>query len=97
MSLKDSISELERQNSELKQQLQEVESITAKKFKNPLDFQHRLKWYIMGKHSGAIFTEKRNTRDSNESCLLNILEEQSNSIPTDGTSDSNELKLNRSF
>lgn len=55
---------------------------------SPLDFQYRLKWYIMGKHSEAIFTEKRNTRESNESCLLNILEDQSYSILIDSTDSS---------
>nr|CAH7759845.1 unnamed protein product [Callosobruchus chinensis] len=39
---------------------------------SPLDFKYRLRWYILGKHSAAIFTESRNTIESSEPCLSNI-------------------------
>lgn len=45
---------------------------------SPLDFRYRLRWYILGKHSAAIFTENRNTAESNEECLLDILNESTN-------------------
>lgn len=40
----------------------------------PLDFQHRLKWYILGKHSAAVFTQNTNTEDTAEPCLIKPLE-----------------------
>ncbi|CAH1955417.1 unnamed protein product [Acanthoscelides obtectus] len=43
---------------------------------SPLDFKYRLRWYILGKNSSAIFTECRN-----ESCLTNMIE--SSSLPSD--------------
>lgn len=42
---------------------------------SPIDFTHRLKWYILGKNSAAVFTENRNTMEAEDSCLLNILSE----------------------
>lgn len=44
---------------------------------SPLEFKYRLRWYILGKNSSAIFTENRNTLESSESCLINVLEELS--------------------
>lgn len=42
---------------------------------SPLDFKYRLRWYILGRNSAAIFTENRNTLESDESCLLNVFQE----------------------
>lgn len=41
---------------------------------NPLDFKYRLKWYILGKNSTAVFTENKNTEDTTDQCLLQPLE-----------------------
>lgn len=32
-----------------------------------------LRWYLLGKHSSAVFTEHRNTQDTDEECLVNCL------------------------
>lgn len=39
----------------------------------PLDFKYRLRWYILGKHSAALFVQSKNTEDVSEPCLLNPL------------------------
>lgn len=52
---------------------------------SPMDFKYRLRWYILGKHSSAIFTENRHTMEANDTCLLNILNESdgpSTSLPS---------------
>ncbi|CAI6355939.1 unnamed protein product [Macrosiphum euphorbiae] len=37
----------------------------------PLNFRYRLRWYILGKHSNAVFTSNRNTEESqSEECLI---------------------------
>lgn len=35
-----------------------------------LDFKYRLKWYILGKNSSAIFTNNKNTEETSETFLL---------------------------
>lgn len=40
-----------------------------------LDFKHRLRWFILGKHSAAIFVENKNTTEGNETNLIKVLEE----------------------
>nr|CAH7756017.1 unnamed protein product [Callosobruchus chinensis] len=50
---------------------------------SPLDCKYRLHWYILGKHSAAIFTESRNTIESNEHCLSNISTE--NTLQTEAS------------
>lgn len=40
---------------------------------HPLDFKHRLKWYILGKYSNSIFTENQNVDNTEEACLLQPL------------------------
>nr|CAH7733081.1 unnamed protein product [Callosobruchus chinensis] len=42
---------------------------------SPLEFKHRLRWYILGNNSAAVFTENRNTVESHEQCLLKVLSE----------------------
>lgn len=37
---------------------------------SPLDLKYRLRWYIMGKQSAAIFTENGNSLESSEGCFL---------------------------
>lgn len=37
----------------------------------PLDFKYRLRWYLLGKHSAAIFSQNKNTKDDNEPSLVN--------------------------
>lgn len=32
-----------------------------------------LRWYLLGKYSSSVFTEHRNTKDTNEDCLVNCL------------------------
>ncbi|KAK9721166.1 hypothetical protein QE152_g21681 [Popillia japonica] len=41
---------------------------------HPLDFRHRLRWYLLGKHATTVFTNNTNTKDTNEQCLLSSLE-----------------------
>lgn len=42
---------------------------------NPLDFVYRLRWYILGKNSAAIFTCNKNTEETmEETCLVKPLE-----------------------
>nr|CAH7744568.1 unnamed protein product [Callosobruchus chinensis] len=42
---------------------------------SPMDFKYRLRWYILGKNSSAIFTENRNTMETDDSCLVSVLQE----------------------
>nr|CAH7725047.1 unnamed protein product [Callosobruchus chinensis] len=42
---------------------------------SPIDFKYRLRWYILGKNSSAIFTENRNTMETDDSCLISVLQE----------------------
>lgn len=37
---------------------------------NPASFKHRLRWYILGKHSHAIFVNKKNTIEAEKSQTL---------------------------
>lgn len=39
-----------------------------------LDLKYRLRWFILGKHSSAVFTENTNTEDTEEKCLLKPIE-----------------------
>lgn len=41
---------------------------------HPLDFMYRLRWYILGRNSAAVFTESRNTEESEEKCLVQPLQ-----------------------
>ncbi|KAK9754753.1 hypothetical protein QE152_g962 [Popillia japonica] len=41
---------------------------------HPLDFRHRLRWYLLGKHATAAFTNNTHTEDTDEQCLLLYLE-----------------------
>ncbi|KAK9738039.1 hypothetical protein QE152_g10182 [Popillia japonica] len=41
---------------------------------HPLDFRHRLRWYLLGKHATTVFTNNTNTEDTDEQCLLSSLE-----------------------
>lgn len=60
---------------------------------SPLDFKYRLQWYIMKKHSSAIFTENRNSIESKEFCLLPVLNERSCSSIADNQSDDTNAAL----
>lgn len=35
-----------------------------------LDFKYRVRWYALDKHSGAVFTQNKNTVENNESYLV---------------------------
>nr|CAH7712823.1 unnamed protein product [Callosobruchus chinensis] len=50
---------------------------------SPLEFRYRLRWYILGKNSAAIFTSNTNTEDTLEPCLLKALERQSQNEVTE--------------
>lgn len=50
---------------------------------SPLDFRYRMRWFILGKHSAAIFTENRNNEENNEECLVNMEKESSNASNED--------------
>jgi hypothetical protein len=41
---------------------------------SPLEFQYRLRWFILGKHSAAVFTQNKNTEENHKPCLLQPLE-----------------------
>lgn len=41
---------------------------------HPLDFKYRLRWFILGKNSAAVFTESTNTEEHGEQCLVAPLE-----------------------
>jgi hypothetical protein len=41
---------------------------------SPLEFQYRLRWFILGKHSAAVFRQNKNTEENHEPCLLQPLE-----------------------
>lgn len=41
-----------------------------------MDIKYRLRWYILGKHSLAIFSLNKNTEETNETCLLEPLEKE---------------------
>lgn len=38
-----------------------------------LDIKYGLRWYILGKHSAAIFMQNKNTKEDNEFCLAKPL------------------------
>lgn len=59
---------------------------------SPLDFTYRLRWYILGKNSAAIFTENRNTLETGESFLLNVLDE---TRPSTDKSESEDICLTK--
>jgi hypothetical protein len=40
-----------------------------------LDMKYRLRWYVLGKHSAAVFTQNKNTEEDGERCLVKPLEE----------------------
>lgn len=42
---------------------------------HPLDFKYRLRWFILGKNSDALFTENTNTEELGEQCLIKLLEQ----------------------
>jgi hypothetical protein len=42
----------------------------------PLDVKYKLRWYILGKHSLAVFSMNKNTDESNETCLLEPLQKE---------------------
>lgn len=42
----------------------------------PIDIKYRLRWYILGKHSLAIFSLNKNTEESTEACLLEPLQRE---------------------
>ncbi|KAF0712220.1 Uncharacterized protein FWK35_00026235, partial [Aphis craccivora] len=39
----------------------------------PMEFKYSLRWYLLGKHFSAVFTEHRNTQDTDEESLVNCL------------------------
>jgi hypothetical protein len=41
---------------------------------SPLEFQYRLRWFILGKHSAEVFRQNKNTEENHEPCLLQPLE-----------------------
>lgn len=44
---------------------------------SPLEFKYRLRWFVLGKKSDAVFTEKLNTEEHGEPNLLTPLEDTS--------------------
>lgn len=41
----------------------------------PLEFKHRLRWYILGKHSASVFSINRNSKENvHEQCLVTPME-----------------------
>jgi hypothetical protein len=36
---------------------------------SPLEFQYRLRWLILGKHSAAVFTQNKNTEENHLVCF----------------------------
>lgn len=38
-----------------------------------VDIKYRLRWFILGKHSAAVFSEKQNTKEKMDTCLLQPL------------------------
>ena len=49
----------------------------------PLDFNCRMRWFILGKNPSSIFTENKNTEEHGEECLVKLLTQTENSIDDD--------------
>lgn len=60
---------------------------------SPMDFTYRLRWYILGKKSSAVFTEMRNTLETEESCLLNVSDLGGTGPSTSQVSENDEVCL----